>query len=416
MKRHNNSDNHINLIIFSIILFFGSGWFTIYLGIIGKYGSMLSGIFLLCYLAFKRLSYANISKITVTISLIIGCYIMFLAIAFFRMHSFDFKNLMFGLNGLTFMIIGTILGGSSYEFHARHNGDINIKRKIKIGDFVLPGLLIFGLFSTQRYVNNMQVLFVMGVGRDMGDGSTNPVGIAYVFSLVNICTLYFLVIQKNTLFKILGILAFMASIFIVISTTSRGAILYCLISYIIVAFSLLPVIKKNFNISWLVSIVSIVIILALSPILLSESEFFSQRINSLIYRFTQLWDFVNYSSNADMSADSRMQTYKMWLGMAGEWILLGQKYYSAAISYPHNSVLEIAARFGIFGWPLIIALILTFLKSIIRLFSNRCFKNKESFLFYLLFLFSFFQSMTSLSLEINRALWLAFGYVLMYKN
>ena len=182
----------------------------------------------------------------------------------------------------------------------------------------------------------------------------------------------------------------MASIFIVISTTSRGAILYCLISYIIVAFSLLPAIKRSFNVSWLISIFSIAIILVLSPIILSGNEFFSQRINSLIYRFMQLWDFVNYSSSADMSADSRMETYKIWLSMAGEWILVGKKYYSAAVSYPHNSILEIAARFGIFGWPLIITLILTFFKSIAKLFNNRYFKNKESFLFYLLFLFFFF--------------------------
>ena len=201
MKIHRNSDNYINLIIFSIILFFGSGWFTIYLGIIGKYGAMLSGTLILCYLAYKRLYYSNISEITVKMVLIVGCYIVFLAIAFFRMHSFDFKNLMFGLNGLTFMIIGTVLGGSSYKFHARNNEQINTKRKFKIKDYILPGLLLFGLFSTQKYVSNMQVLFAMGAGRDMGDGSTNPVGIAYVFSLVNICTLYFLVIQKNIFLK-----------------------------------------------------------------------------------------------------------------------------------------------------------------------------------------------------------------------
>ena len=279
MKLHNNSDNHINLIIFSVILFFGSGWFTIYLGAIGKYGAMLSGTLLLCYLALKRFSYTNKSKIIISVSLIIGCYLMFLVIAFFRMHSFDFKNLMFGLNGLTFMVVGTILGASSNSFHGRNMHERSLRRKIKMKDFIMPGLLLFGLFSTQRYVNNMQVLFAMGAGRDMGDGSTNPVGIAYVFSLVNICTLYYLVIQKKISFKILGILAFMASIFIVISTTSRGAILYCAISYIIVAFSLLSVIKKNFSISWLISIVSIIIILIASPIFLSGSEFL---LNGLI--------------------------------------------------------------------------------------------------------------------------------------
>ena len=104
-----------------------------------------------------------------------------------------------------------------------------------------------------------------------------------------------------------------------------------------------------------------------------------------------------------MSADSRMETYKIWLSIAGGiWL---EKYYSAAVSY-HNSILEIAASLDLVLF-LIIILILTFFKSIAKLFNNRYFKNKRE-LFILFIISFFFQSMTGLSLEINPCFMVSF--------
>lgn len=416
MKSLNNTDNFINLLIFSIICFFGSGWITVYFGSIGKYGSMLSGMIILCYLSYKRIQYINASKILPYLLLIIGYYIAFQAIAFFRLHYFDLKVTIFGLNGLVFMLAGSILGASSHAYYLRNSNHQRAKKRFEKTDYLLPLFFLFGLLSTNAYTNSMQALFLMGGGRDLGDGSTNPVGIAYVFSIVNICIIYYLIIQRNIFLKLLSGALFLSTLFIIISTTSRGAILYCILTYAIVSVSLIPKIKANFNISWLLSALFLCISITVLPLFLASNEFFAQRFNSLIYRFVMLWDFFNYTSAADQSADSRIQIYQMWLSQAGEWLLFGQKFYAGAISYPHNSLLEIAARFGVFGWPLIVLLVLTFIKSLLRLFNTGWFKNKEWYFFLLLFLFAFFQSMTSLSLEINRALWFAFGYMLMYKN
>jgi hypothetical protein len=413
MKILKDSNDFINLLLIAIICFFGSGWVTVYFGGIGKYSSMLFSILLLCFLARKRLSYLNISKFFPVILFIVFYYIAFQGLAFFQQHQFKITTFLFGLSGLIFMMVGAVLGASSHTYF-RKNIPTNAK-KLRASTIILSLLIIFGIFSTLRYANTLQSLFVMGAGRSSGDQNTNPVGIAYMFSIVNICAIHRFFISRNLYLKILSGGLFVASLFIIISTTSRGAILYCTISYVLIVASIFPRIKSHFNLSWLLSIIAFICILLILPIISSGNEFIVQRINSLIYRFTALWDFFNYSSSYDQSSDSRLITYQLWFDRFSEWVIFGFKYYGGS-HYPHNSFLEIAVRFGILGWPLIISLILAFYKSIKRLFQNSWVKNVEWYLFSLIFIFSFLQSMTSLSLEINRSLWFAFGYMIAYKN
>ena len=413
MKILKDSDDFINLLLIAIICFFGSGFATVYFGGIGKYSVMLFSILLLCFLALKRLNYVNLSKLLPVILIIIFYYIALQGLAFFRQHQFNINTLLFGLSGLIFMMVGAVLGASSHTYFKKNFPTNAIK--LKTSTIILSLLIIFGIFSTLRYANTLQSLFLMGAGRSTGDQSTNPVGIAYMFSIVNICAIYRFFISRNFYLKILPAALFVASLFIIISTASRGAVLYCLISYLLLLASMFPRIKHQFNLSWLVSLVAFICIFLILPFISSSSEFIEQRISNLIYRFTSLWDFFNYSSSFDQSSDSRILTYQMWIERFLEWIFIGQKYYSGS-HYPHNSILEIAVRFGILGWPLIVLLILSFYKLIKQLFQNSWVKNMEWYLFSLIFLFSFLQSMTSLSLEINRSLWFAFGYMIAYKN
>lgn len=413
MKILKDSNDFINLLLIAIICFFGSGWVTVYFGGIGKYSFMLFSILLLCFLALKRLSYLNISRFFPVILFIVFYYIAFQGLAFFQQHQFKITTFLFGLSGLIFMMVGAVLGASSHTYF-RKNIPTNAK-KLRASTIILYLLIIFGIFSTLRYANTLQSLFLMGAGRSSGDQNTNPVGIAYMFSIVNICAIHRFFISRNPYLQILSGGLFVASLFIIISTTSRGAILYCTISYVLILASIFPRIKSHFNLSWLLSIIAFICILLILPIISSNNEFILQRINSLIYRFTALWDFFNYSSSYDQSSDSRLITYQLWFDRFSEWVIFGCKYYGGS-HYPHNSFLEIAVRFGILGWPLIISLILAFYKSIKRLFQNSWVKNVEWYLFSLIFIFSFLQSMTSLSLEINRSLWFAFGYMIAYKN
>lgn len=413
MKILKDSDDFINLLLIAIICFFGSGWATVYFGGIGKYSVMLFSILLLCFLALKRLSYLNISKFFPVILFIASYYIALQGLAFFQQHQFKITTFLFGLSGLVFMMVGAVLGASSHTYFKK-NIPTNAK-KLKASTIILSLLITFGIFSTIRYANTLQSLFLMGAGRNIDAESVNPVGIAYMFSIVNICAIYQFFISRNFYLKILPGALFVASLFIIISTTSRGAILYCVISYMLLLASIFPRIKSHFNLSWLFSIITFICILLILPIIASGNEFIVQRINSLIYRFTSLWDFFNYSSSYDQSSDSRILTYQLWFDRFSEWAIFGYKYYGGS-HYPHNSFLEIAVRFGILGWPLIISLILAFYKSIKRLFQNSWVKNMEWYLFSLIFIFSFLQSMTSLSLEINRSLWFAFGYMIAYKN
>ena len=88
----------------------------------------------------------------------------------------------------------------------------------------------------------------------------------------------------------------------------------------------------------------------------------------------------------------------------------GQKNYEP---YPHNIFLEILLRWGtLFGLPLLIIINRTLYKVLVR--RRGVFNNGD--VLSALFIFSFLFSLTSLSLEMNRFLFLGMGYILFNKS
>ncbi|RIW11797.1 hypothetical protein D0X99_20200 [Algoriphagus lacus] len=78
--------------------------------------------------------------------------------------------------------------------------------------------------------------------------------------------------------------------------------------------------------------------------------------------------------------------------------------------------MEILMRWGILGWTFVVFSLLCFFRAfkIFKVVSVD--PNLLEFLLICLFLFSYLQSLTSLSLEMNRFLWLGFGYLFGYKK
>ncbi|MNG14382.1 hypothetical protein D3C84_981280 [compost metagenome] len=92
----------------------------------------------------------------------------------------------------------------------------------------------------------------------------------------------------------------------------------------------------------------------------------------------------------------------------GDVILIGKERY---VPYPHNQFIEIIMRWGLFlGLPLFVFSIRNFIRALILLLKKG---NISPFvnLILFIFIFSFFQSLSSMSLEMNRTLWFGFGFL-----
>jgi hypothetical protein len=134
----------------------------------------------------------------------------------------------------------------------------------------------------------------------------------------------------------------------------------------------------------------------------------AESFDVLLKRFESL--YFNWTGQAeDLSASTREYYWEYYISKFAEWGLLGQKYY---IGYPHNQWLEIGVRFGLLGIPMLITSLASIVIMAVMTLRKRAFISLEYSVVVTLFLFGYLQSMSSLSLQMNRVLWLGMGYVL----
>jgi hypothetical protein len=137
----------------------------------------------------------------------------------------------------------------------------------------------------------------------------------------------------------------------------------------------------------------------------------SERMDILIKRFEGMYYsfFGGGQAPIDLSTSSRQMYWYQYYTTLKEWVILGERGY---IGYPHNQWLEIFVRFGFLGLPLFLISIFLFVRLGIDTLFQRFRPDIEYSIITVIFVFGYMQSMTSLSLQANRVLWLGFGYVL----
>jgi O-antigen ligase len=256
------------------------------------------------------------------------------------------------------------------------------------------------LFSAFIFYQKQSVLFsesILGV-RDLGDESLNPVGVAYNHALLFILVTWSLSANQKKWLFLLGLSAATSTLLVVSLTLSRGAVTYLILLglLLVLRFVISKGVIKIFY--WGVILISI----SLGMLnYLSTNNLIEAKWNSLEARF----DRVGQSS--DESINKRADFYGSFSDNVLDYSF-GQYNYRP---YPHNQFLEIIMRWGLFGLPLLIISLLSLYKSLNWIILNHS-ENLNTIhgLIILLFLFCFFQSMTSLSLEMNRFLWFGFGY------
>lgn len=280
----------------------------------------------------------------------------------------------------------------------------NVSPKIIIFIAIMSilGGLMFIKYQSQMLLESA----VGGAGRAVtedDESGINVIGIAYANAIVFFILYYFLTYCKvRKWVKWLLFLSMFSIIFVILTTQSRGALIYIALILIIKNFkklwsfsSLLKSIKVFFF-----TIIAFIILLYFFPAM-------QEKLDGTINRFQTLLELSD-DVEADQSSYERTLIMKDFFENIGDVIFLGMERYKP---YPHNQFIEIIMRWGIFfGLPLIIFSIGSFFKAfkiLLKGVDNNPFAN----LILFIFIFSFFQSLSSMSLEMNRMFWFGLGFL-----
>lgn len=283
---------------------------------------------------------------------------------------------------------------------------------VSANQFSLVGVAAIAIVCLLAFLRFVKAVSFAGAERGFGESTLNPVGVAYA----NTClALIFVVIGlfnreiwRKALFLIVAVLAG----FIVVSTASRGALIWGVAA--ILFFLVLSRHRKYLSVKGLGTLIAgmcIVVPIALTVYHLNYA--IAERVDILVGRFLSLFRELFTSSTVieDGSVGAREVMWDFYISNIDQWLFFGEKNY---VGYPHNQWLEIGVRFGFLGIPLLIMSIALGWRVCWDALTKKMHPDVEFSLITILFIYSYLQSMTSLSLQVNRALWLGFGYLLGY--
>ena len=382
--------NKINLFVLGLFLLIWATNAYLVFGIIGKYISLFSGLLLLVIYLLNRKLDLRLLRLTIVSFSIFSVYI--LISYFLDQKTFTAQTIIFDFINIILFIIGYNLSTvNEYE--------------IKIPDPIIIFISIVTILSSFVYFSR-QVLLNLDIGvRGLGDESLNAVGVAYIHAQIFILLIWLLFRKNSFLIKGILILASIGTLLVILITESRGAIIYlsllCFIVFYKNIFSFIRV--KNF--------------LPLSIIIFSlgfliNTSLVQNKIENISMRFSTLLFADSITITQDRSVTARLEVQSDFFNNYDKMIFGKYKY----VPYPHNQFIEIYMRWGIFGIPIFIVSILSFINAMRFYKKHREHKKSLRFFLFLVFIFCYLQSMSSLSLDNNRLLWLGFGLFLSNKN
>jgi O-antigen ligase len=216
-------------------------------------------------------------------------------------------------------------------------------------------------------------------------------------------------LNKSLLRKGVHFLAACLAFSVVLMSASRGAVVWGLCA--IIFFLLLNRHRKYLSgKNILIVLLSGLLLIPIVGFLYSTNYALAERVDILVKRFTSLfYDLTVSGGHGDDSLNAREMLWNSYFMTFDQWILFGEKGQGG---YPHNQWLEIFVKFGLLGIPLFFMSVFVFVRLGWDTLVSKRHPDVEFSLIATLFVFSYLQSMTSLSLQVNRALWLGFGYLI----
>jgi len=240
------------------------------------------------------------------------------------------------------------------------------------------------------------------------DNSVNAIGLAYVNSIM-----FFIFFNLLTSFRFKFFLRCMlwvsifCCLFVIFSASARGALLFIVVVMLLKYSYKFKSAKSLFSFAINFVIISIALVL-ITKMLFVIFPVIEGKFMKSMDRFQSLFDSVNSSNKSDASSNVRLHIYNNFFENLDNFILFGEEKYHV---YPHNQLMEIIQRWGLFfGGVLLFFNISNFFKGITILVKKIETSPLQS-LFALTLVFSFLQSMTSMSLEMNRIMWLSLGVI-----
>lgn len=365
-------------------------------GSTGRLLLQLFGFLLVVYAAYNTPNKKNLIKKSI-ISFLFFVIIILISLVN-EQEVFDFTNVIFALICFILTILGLVIGNN----HSYYNNISNTHV------FLFCGLLLVSSFYFHNYLN---VNFLNTRSLDL-ENSVNTIGMAYTNGMLFFFFYYLNLRMKKANIIIRGIIIFSIIIcfFNILATQSRGALIYILLTSLIINSKF--IFSKNIF-KFILAVLSLVLIFyLLYPILVDNFPILESRFLGLFNRLENLFMF-SQNKNIDLSAQARQVFIADFYNEFYSFILLGQFNYKP---YPHNLFLELIMRWGLIGVTLSFLILKSFYRAIYNANSTTQSNNRMLILICSLFIFSLLQSLSSLSLEMNRMLWFGFGFFITFKK
>lgn len=378
-----------------------------------------SFIFGLFFILYGTYAYSIGGDLLKYIILFLGLVLLIFSGKFFKNLKFNFLFFIFSLIYFCILLlISYLLDQESFNtitiifdivcwflfllgyFFGKNNKNLNyFYNRSKIIIFFLIALGCYSLFKIQSNFS--------GVGfstRYLDDDILNNNGIAYVTAQLFILLFWLVYREKNLFYKIiLTVSLFLVSLNLLI-TESRGAILYLILT-ILFCFGYYLLKFINFKI-----IFYFITIIFFTSLIVKNVDFINYKIQLTYDRYVLALNYLN-NNTIDPSLKERNELQQEFFVNYDD-MLFGQQYYKP---YPHNQIIEIFMRWGVFGIPIFLISVFSIFKAL-RLVFQQIPKDSLNFLIISIFIFTYFQSMTSLSLDNNRFLWMGFGFLIGYQK
>ena len=383
-----------------LILLFSNVALYFISGIMIRYLALLMGILFIFFAAYKRGRH-HIPKL-IPFFLFSLLYVSILAIiSFFQKQviSYDIIKQLFAIIIVGCFFSGYLLSQSKIHF-------IENFKSWKVRGLTV--VIVFALIGFLRYYESISFYGTMrGYGEDT---ALNPVGVAFTFTLLLLVYFVLTISSRNILDRVLYGLAMTLSMAVVVTTASRGAIVWAILTIIFLVLS--SRIKKIKFSKFFILLLFVTLFSGFAFLFFAKNVILIESFEILIKRFSGLFGGYNQTaSGLDISANARVEYWNHYASIFSDWILFGEKFYSG---YPHNQYLEILVRFGLLGIPLLIFSLFVMGKFIYSFLFKKKERDFELTLISAIFLFAYLSSLSSLNLEMNRAMWLGLGYFFGY--
>jgi len=271
-------------------------------------------------------------------------------------------------------------------------------------------LTVLGVFMYIKYQSVLSESNSRSVVESGNDSDINAIGLAYVNSIVFFILYYFLIYYElKKWMRWLIILSMVSTIFLIFSTQSRGALIYITLILILNNIYRLKSIKNIFKfIVYFIGAILVIIVIYFQVI--KSIPALETKVDGAIDRFSLLSKVASDAdTKVDQSAYQRTLFIQLFFNNLKDIIFWGQEDYKP---YPHNQFLEIIMRWGIFfGMPVLFYSISSFFKSL-KILLRGVNVNPFINMVILLFAFAFFQSLSSMSLDVNRIFWFGLGFII----